>query len=343
MKIFTFVAVAFALASVVLINRHFSQDNIKYADRLANIAKQVNSANASWKAAEYKDFDHFTLEKAKRLNSLIITPPPAHWKQQVFTEEQIQAAPATFDARTQWPNCPSISLIRDQSDCGSCWAFGAAEAMSDRICIGTKGLKKTLVSAANLVSCCLICGQGCDGGFLYPTWEQWQALGIVSGGNYGDNTTCQPYPFAPCAHHTTSTKYPPCPKDEYPTPKCALNCTKESGLHYLSDKTFASSVYNVLGAPHMMTEISTNGPIEAAFTVYEDFLTYQSGVYHHVTGDALGGHAIRILGYGVENGIPYWLCANSWNETWGDNGYFKIKRGTNECGIEGDNYAGLSK
>ena len=144
----------------------------------------------------------------------------------------------------------------------------------------------------------------------------------------------------PCAHHTASPKYPACPSDEYPTPKCSLSCEKDSGLHYKEDKTHADHVYFVLGAPHMETEISTNGPIEGAFTVYEDFLTYKSGVYIHKTGSALGGHAIRVLGYGSENGVPYWLCANSWNETWGDNGYFKILRGVDHCGIEQSGVAG---
>lgn len=66
-----------------------------------------------------------------------------------------------------------------------------------------------------------------------------------------------------------------------------------------------------------------------------------SGVYQHVTGQALGGHAIRILGWGVENDIPYWLIANSWNSDWGDNGYFKILRGQDHCGIESMITAGL--
>jgi len=48
----------------------------------------------------------------------------------------------------------------------------------------------------------------------------------------------------------------------------------------------------------------------------------------------LGGHAIKIMGYGTENGEDYWLVANSWNELWGDGGYFKIARGKNECQIE---------
>jgi cathepsin B len=42
----------------------------------------------------------------------------------------------------------------------------------------------------------------------------------------------------------------------------------------------------------------TNGPVEASFTVYEDFLTYKNGVYHHVEGKSLGGHSIKIIGWG---------------------------------------------
>ena len=77
--------------------------------------------------------------------------------------------------------------------------------------------------------------------------------------------------------------------------------------------------------------------------VYEDFLLYKSGVYQHTTGNFLGGHAIRIFGYGTENGVKFWLVANSWNENWGDKGTFKILRGTNHCGIEGSLVAGLPK
>merc|ERR1712000_775260 len=50
----------------------------------------------------------------------------------------------------------------------------------------------------------------------------------------------------------------------------------------------------------------------------------------------LGGHAVAIYGFGVEGGVDYWLVKNSWNEQWGDQGFFKIKKGSNECGIEGD-------
>lgn len=76
-------------------------------------------------------------------------------------------------------------------------------------------------------------------------------------------------------------------------------------------------------------------------TVVKHLFYVFTGVYKHVAGKELGGHAIRILGWGVEDGTPYWLVANSWNTDWGNNGFFKILRGSDECGIEGQISAGL--
>lgn len=85
------------------------------------------------------------------------------------------------------------------------------------------------------------------------------------------------------------------------------------------------------------------GPVEADFDVYDDFPQYKSGVYIKTSDNLLGGHAIKILGWGTEKGVDYWLAANSWNPDWGDKGYFKIRRGTDECGIEEDINAGEPK
>jgi cathepsin B len=91
----------------------------------------------------------------------------------------------------------------------------------------------------------------------------------------------------------------------------------------------------------IQTEIMTHGPVEVDFTVYQDFLSYKSGVYKHTWGQELGGHAVKMLGWGVDAGTPYWIIANSWNEDWGNGGFFNILRGRNECGIESDINAGL--
>lgn len=70
---------------------------------------------------------------------------------------------------------------------------------------------------------------------------------------------------------------------------------------------------------------------------------YKSGVYIRQSILPMGGHAVKIIGWGTENGTDYWLIANSWNTEWGLNGFFKIRRGTNECGIEEDVNAGEPK
>jgi len=87
----------------------------------------------------------------------------------------------------------------------------------------------------------------------------------------------------------------------------------------------------------------TNGPIEVAFDVYEDFFSYTTGVYVHKTGALAGGHAVKMIGWGVMNNVPYWTVANSWGTDWADyGGFFYIKRGVDECGIESAGVAGLA-
>ena len=73
------------------------------------------------------------------------------------------------------------------------------------------------------------------------------------------------------------------------------------------------------------------------FDVYQDFMSYKGGIYKHVTGYRTGGHAVKLVGYGVEDGVNYWIIANSWGPAWGEDGFFRIA--WNECGIN-DNVFG---
>jgi len=249
--------------------------------------------------------------------------------------------PANFDSRTAWPQCPSIGEIRDQGSCGSCWAFGASEAITDRTCIHSHGAFQADLSSEDLLSCCgFVCGNGCDGGFPQAAWEYWVQNGLVTGGLY-KGEGCQPYVIEPCEHHAEGDR-PSCTGEEGTTPKCVHYCQDGYGADFAADKHYGHSAYRLPAHEEaIMAEIYQNGPVEGAFIVYEDFPTYKSGVYHHATGSALGGHAIRVLGWGVENGEKYWLCGNSWNTDWGDQGFFKIRRGVDECGIESEMVGGI--
>jgi len=57
----------------------------------------------------------------------------------------------------------------------------------------------------------------------------------------------------------------------------------------------------------------------------------------------MGGHAVRIIGYGEEDGTKYWLVSNSWNVHWGEQGHFRILKGVNHCGFEEDVVAGMAQ
>lgn len=298
-----------------------------------------NEAQTTWKAGV--NFENVSLEHVKRLCGVVKGKKEIHLP--VRTHKIDSASlPDSFDARTQWPNCPTIKEIRDQGSCGSCWAFGAVEAMSDRICVASKALVHAHISAEDLLSCCIDCGDGCQGGEPDIAWQYFSEIGLVTGGNYNSHQGCRPYSIAACEHHINGSR-PPC-SGEGRTPKCVRECESSYKLPYRHDKHYGISSYRVEPVQDQIrAEIMKHGPIEVDFTVYEDFLSYKSGVYQHVTGSVLGGHAVRMLGWGVENGTPYWLVANSWNTDWGDHGFFKILRGKDECGIEQDGVAGEPK
>jgi len=338
MKLLLSIVIAIALLSSV--SCFFQRDAI---------IQEVNHKATSWKAGINSKFATQTnYNYAKRLCGALPTPESKKLPTKLHHVVP-QAIPTSFDSRTQWPMCPSINEVRDQSDCGSCWAFGAVEAGTDRICIETQGSMQLHLAATDLLACCTSCGFGCDGGYPSAAWDWFTQTGVVTGGNYGDFSWCVEYPLPICDHHVNGT-YTNCADlnggQEYNTPTCPTTCNSNSTYKtpYMSDKRMFATSYSVSpDVSQIQQEIMTNGPVEAQFTVYADFESYKSGVYYHVTGPELGGHAVKIIGWGVDNGMDYWLVANSWNVEWGEKGFFKIRRGTDECGIEDGIVAGLFK
>eukprot|EP00062_Callorhinchus_milii_P025962 gi/632987532/ref/XP_007882610.1/ PREDICTED: cathepsin B [Callorhinchus milii] len=294
----------------------------------------INQLNTTWKAGH--NFYSVPLSYVKRLCGTFINgPQPPVW----YLPDRGIRLPEHFDWRQQIL-CPTTRQIRDQGSCGSCWAFAAVGAISDRICIQSEGKVNAEISAEDLLSCCVPnCSDGCSGGFAAVAWDYWKEQGLVTGGEYGSNIGCRPYSIPPCEHHVNGSR-PAC-SGEATVPRCRRHCETGYTRSYCKDKYYGATSYSVsANETQIQLEIYRHGPVDGSLSMYTDILLYKTGVYHHVTGEMLGGHSVKMLGWGVEDGTPYWLIANSWNTDWGDNGFFKILRGSNECGIESEIIAG---
>lgn len=302
-----------------------------------DVIAEINAMAKTWKAEPSERFEGNTMDEVKVLMGTYLESPLLKSERNYRNIKVRNDLPENFDLRTQYPNCEALQEIRDQGSCGSCWAFGTTEAMSDRICIQSNQKLQTRISSVNVVSCCSKCGNGCHGGWPIYAFDYWYVKGIPTGGLYGDKNTCQPYVFEPCEHHQIPGPHTPCDIEYRDTPECSDKCIDEYNKTLEEDLWFAAEkAYYIEGEEEIMTEIYERGSVSADFAVYEDFIYYKSGVYQYTKGKMLGGHAIKIIGWGVEDGVKYWLCVNSWNDNWGDKGTFKILRGKNHVGIEND-------
>jgi cathepsin B len=179
-------------------------------------------------------------------------------------------------------------------------------------------------------------------------WTFLQHHGAVSGGQYKGSGAfgsgyCSDFSLPHCHHHgpTGDDPYPAegkpgCPNEKSPKgPKKCDSAAKGGHKNYDSDKySYTGKTVTAKGEKAIQQAIMAGGPVETAFSVYDDFEDYAGGVYHHVTGKFGGGHAVKFVGWGVDSGTKYWKVANSWNPYWGEKGYFRIRRGNNEGGIE---------
>jgi len=305
---------SFVLAPAVLAAWHPEDSALINDEQHVNY---LNQEEMSWKAGVNERFAGMTYADVKGLLGADTSPHIAEYLGETRSQDfydNITDVPSEFNAVTQWKGL--VQPIRDQQQCGSCWAFSAAEVLSDRNAIQHNKAEPVL-SPEDLVSCDRV-DQGCNGGNLGTAWTYLKNTGIVT-------DACFPYTAG-----------------GGDAPKCETSCKDGSSW----TKYKAASAYAVNGVENMQKEIMTHGPIQVAFNVYKSFMSYKSGVYAKKWYELMpeGGHAVKIVGWGTEGGKDYWLVANSWNTSWGDEGYFKIVRGSDNCGIEtrGPPYAGLA-
>ena len=150
----------------------------------------------------------------------------------------------------------------------------------------------------------------CNGGGRQSTWAFFQKEGIVE-------EQCFPYSSG-----------------QGKVEACITQC--KNGDPWKPYKVSSYSTFSNINA--IKEELSKNGPIHTGFQCYSDFMNYKGGIYKHVSGTLRGGHAVVFVGYGVEDGVNYWICQNSWGPNWGESGYFRIQMG--DCNIDVNSVAG---
>ena len=216
------------------------------------------------------------------------------------------ALPTSFDWRSVSSN-NWMTPIKDQGQCGSCWAFGALAAYEVRMKLAANnpGLVPDL-SEQQMLSCS---PGSCAGWYMDDTADWITCHGTVDEG-------CFPYlaqDTAPCSDSCSdrdSRKY------------------KGEGWSWVCDNWYTVDIDRI------KQEIYSGGPVPAYMEVYSDFDSYTGGIYTHTSGYFRGGHCVAIVGWGSSGGVDYWICKNSWGTGWGESGWFRIKMGEVSIGTQ---------
>jgi len=283
-------------------------------------AELINEKQSSWMATTYPHLQGRKLEEIEKMKGghrSRIFHRPSKPKSSLLTSkfEAGEVLPDSFD----WRNVSGVNYVpqvRDQGSCGSCYAFSSMGMLEARLRIRTGHTRNYTLSPQDVVSCSPL-SQGCEGGFPYLTAGRYgKDYGVVE-------EECNKYKGNDGQCGTKS------------------NCHR----YYVSSYSYVGGYYGACSELEMKRALVRNGPLSVSFEVYPDFMMYKSGVYHRTkllqrsvkfAPFQITNHAVLLVGYGHDPTVKedYWIVQNSWGEQWGENGFFRIRRGTDECAIE---------
>jgi len=219
-----------------------------------------------------------------------------------------------------------VPKTREQKSCGSCYIFSTLSSLEARLRIQTNLADTTEFSRQFIVSCAIYT-EGCKGGYPILVGKFAHEFELVPDG-------CMNYEG----------------RDESCSKRCDPSVYKNK--YTVSRYEYLGGYYGGTSELLMMKEIRARGPMPGNISVPWSFSYYKGGIYanfnnkspsssinkatmfdNNVTWEKVD-HSILIVGWGEENGVKFWICMNTWGANWGENGFFRILRGKNECSIE---------
>jgi len=196
-----------------------------------------------------------------------------------------------------WTTKGAVTSVKDQAQCGSCWAFSTTGAMEGVNQIKTGQLVS--LSEQELVDCAGSCGnQGCNGGLMDDAFE-W----IIKNGGLASEAS---YPY-----HATDG-----------------SCQGQASVASIAGFKDVPQ-----GSEAALETLLQQQPISIAIEADQSgFQFYKNGVFKGPCGQQLD-HGVLLVGMGTDSGVDYWRVKNSWGVGWGDQGYIRMVRGQDMCGL----------
>ncbi|XP_030078272.1 ervatamin-C [Microcaecilia unicolor] len=259
-----------------------------------HIVQEHNQLADQGKTTYWMKMNHFADKSEKELAKMNCLQVPTSKERNLKTYRDVKYREPP--SNVDWREEKCVTVVKDQgSYCGSCWAFATVGTIESRYCIKTGELEE--LSEQQLVDCDYN-NDGCCGGFPLYALEYAVENGLMKSSKYKYKG------------HGSECRY----KERLAT---SLNSSK---------------FYDLAGEDNIASALAFDGPMSVAFGVAFTFMFYDKGIYDGLCAYGLN-HAMLAVGYGVSDYEPYWIVKNSWGHYWGEDGYVKIRRNVNQCGI----------
>jgi C1A family cysteine protease len=236
---------------------------------------------------------------------------------EVPEEERVSATSGSFN----WNDEGKLTAVKDQQQCGSCWAFSATETIETAWALAGNSLVE--LSPQQLVSCDKT-DNGCNGGLPSNAFEYVKSAGgLASESDY-------PYTSGKGVTGTCTS----------PLPASAGGTVSDWGYAQSACQGFKACTEDT---DAIASALQKYGPMSIAIDASQ-WSSYTGGVMDSSSCESSPrkmDHAVQLVGYNADADEPYWIVRNSWNTNWGEDGFIRLKMGENTCGIA--NLAALIK